>query len=359
MARAIELARRSVGVASPNPAVGCVLVQNETIIGEGFHVYDKFDHAEIVALKQAADKANGSTAYVTLEPCSHHGRTGPCADALIAAGLSRVVVATGDPNPAVNGQGIAKLRAAGIQVTVDILRDEARRLNDGFAKYIRSKLPFITLKAGISLDGRIAPASAVKGKTHYITSEESRSVVQQMRHAADAVITGIDTVIADDPLLTDRSNLARRRPLLRVVLDSSLRLPTHSRLVQSARNDVLVFHVAENAEKESILNAAGVQTIRIPAAGGHVSLLHMVQKLGEMQILSAMLEAGSHLNSAALDAAIIDKLCLFYAPVFLGAEAIPLLASGLRSQPAIERISWNTVGKDACFEAYLHDPWKG
>lgn len=359
MTRAIELATHSVGVASPNPAVGCVLVQDEIVVGEGFHAYDKFDHAEIVALKQAVNKAHGSTAYVTLEPCSHHGRTGPCADALIAAGVSRVVVATGDPNPAVNGQGIAKLRAAGIQVTVGILREEARMLNDGFAKYIRTKRPFITLKAGVSLDGRIAPSSATKGKTHYITSEESRSIVQQMRHAVDAVITGVDTVIADDPLLTDRSHLPRRRPLLRVVLDSSLRLPMHSRLVQSAKNDVLVFHVIDNAEKENALNAAGVQTVRISATGGHVSLPHVVQKLGEMQILSAMLEAGSRLNSAALEAGQVDKLCLFYAPVFLGADAVPLLAFNPRIQLAMERISWNMVGRDACLEAYLHDPWRG
>jgi diaminohydroxyphosphoribosylaminopyrimidine deaminase / 5-amino-6-(5-phosphoribosylamino)uracil reductase len=173
MARALEQAARSVGVSSPNPAVGCVLVQSDgSVAGEGFHAYDKFDHAEIVALKQAGKKARGATAYVTLEPCSHQGRTGPCANALIAAGVSRVVVATGDPNPAVNGQGIARLRAAGISVRTDVLHSEARALNDGFAKYIQTKLPFVTLKAGVSLDGRIAPApgSVPAGEPHYITS---------------------------------------------------------------------------------------------------------------------------------------------------------------------------------------------
>src|ERR1700761_9568850 len=207
MARALELARCSVGLASPNPAVGCVLVREGSLVGEGFHEYNKLDHAEIVALKQAGEKARGAMAYVTLEPCSHQGRTGPCADALIAAQVGRVVVATGDPNPAVNGRGVSKLSAAGIPVTTDVLRDEARALNDGFAKYIQHRLSFVTLKAGVSLDGRIAPGSVPMGNTHYITSEASRAVVQRMRHASDAVITGVDSVIADDPMLTDRSGV--------------------------------------------------------------------------------------------------------------------------------------------------------
>jgi diaminohydroxyphosphoribosylaminopyrimidine deaminase/5-amino-6-(5-phosphoribosylamino)uracil reductase len=361
MARALELAARSVGVSSPNPAVGCVLVQGESIVGEGFHEYDKLDHAEIVALKQAGEKARNGTAYVTLEPCSHYGRTGPCADALIAAGVSRVVIATGDPNPAVNGQGTGKLRAAGISVITNVLRDEARILNDDFAKYIRTRQPFITLKAGVSLDGRIAPSpgSAPTGQTHYITSEASRAVVHQMRHASDAIITGVDTVLADNPLLTDRSGLPRRRPLLRVVLDSSLRLPMTSKLVQSSKDDVLIFHTTENAEREQAFTNAGVRLERIAPVNGHVSIAYAIERLGEMQILSAMLEAGSRLNSAALAARVVDKLCLFYAPVFLGAEAAPLLADAERILPSAERITWKTIGGDACFEAYLNDPWKG
>ncbi|MCL6464060.1 MAG: bifunctional diaminohydroxyphosphoribosylaminopyrimidine deaminase/5-amino-6-(5-phosphoribosylamino)uracil reductase RibD, partial [Acidobacterium ailaaui] len=183
MRRALDLARQSVGVSSPNPAVGCVLVQRDgRLVGEGFHQYDALDHAEIVALRQAGEKARGATAYVTLEPCSHHGRTGPCADALIRAGVQRVVAATCDPNPAVHGQGVEKLRKAGISVEIGVLQDEARRINDGFAKYIVTGLPLITLKAGVSLDGRIAPAPGVvpKGKPHYITSEASRAIVQEM-----------------------------------------------------------------------------------------------------------------------------------------------------------------------------------
>ena len=359
MARALELAQRSVGVSSPNPAVGCVLVQEDgSIVGEGFHEYDKLDHAEVVALKQAGEKARGATAYVALEPCSHQGRTGPCADALIAARVSRVVVATGDPNPEVNGRGVAKLLAAGISVATDLLRDEARAINDGFAKYIQRRLPFVTLKAGVSLDGRIAPASVPAGTTHYITSEASRAMVQRMRHASDAVITGVGTVIADDPLLTDRSGLPRRRPLLRVVLDSSLRLPVGSKLVRSAQGDLLVFHASAVSDRVWALEDAGVRLERVDAVDGHVSLQRVLERLGELQVLSAMLETGSRLNSAALAAGIVDKLCLFYAPRFLGADAVPLLAESGRIDTAVERISWKTIGDDVCFEGYLRDPWK-
>ena len=362
MARALQLASRSVGLSSPNPAVGCVLVQSDgRVVGEGFHVYDNLDHAEIVALKQAGGTARGATAYVTLEPCSHHGRTGPCADALITAGVSRVVVATGDPNPAVNGQGIAKLRAAGISATTEVLQSEARALNDGFAKYIQTKLPFVTLKAGVSLDGRIAPVPGTvpTGEPHYITSEASRAAVQRMRHASDALITGIDTVLADDPLLTDRSGLPRRRPLLRVVLDSSLRLPLDSRLVLSVKDDLLVFHAAADSGRERALASAGVRLERMePEAGSrHVSLKSVLKRLGELQVLSVMLEAGSRLNSAALMQQAVDKVCVFYAPVFLGSDAVPLLAESGRIEAAVERISWKTIGDDVCFEGYLHDFW--
>ncbi|HZU10459.1 MAG TPA: bifunctional diaminohydroxyphosphoribosylaminopyrimidine deaminase/5-amino-6-(5-phosphoribosylamino)uracil reductase RibD [Pseudacidobacterium sp.] len=362
MKRALALAQQSVGVSSPNPAVGCVLVQSDgSVVGEGFHKYEEFDHAEIVALKQAGEKARGATAYVTLEPCSHRGRTGPCADALIHAGIARVVAATGDPNPAVNGQGIEKLRKAGIPVDVGVLCDEARAINDGFAKYIRTGLPFVTLKAGVSLDGRIAPApgSQKAGKPYYITSEMSRFQVQQMRHACDAIITGIGTVLADDPQLTDRSGCLRRQPLLRVVLDSSLRLLLNSKLVQTAKEDVLVFCTsAAPAQKQRELEARGVRVEQVPECERRVSLEHVLRRLGELQVLSAMLEGGAQLNTAAMQAQIADKLCFFYAPQLLGENAVPLFAGSARIQPEMQRISWKAIGNDALFEAYLRDPWK-
>ena len=364
MRRALDLAHQSVGLASPNPAVGCVLVKDGNTIGEGFHSYDQRDHAEIVALKAAGPSAKGSTAYVTLEPCSHTGRTGPCANALIAAGVARVVVATGDPNPAVNGKGIERLRNAGITVDVGLMQQEARDLNDGFARYIQTRLPFVTLKAGLSLDGRIAPAPETRapGAAVMLTGPESQAEVHCMRHASDALITGINTVLADNSLLTDRSELPRRRPLLRIVLDSTLRLPLDSRLVETANDDLLVFCAAASAERRRTLEALHIRVEQIDAQPdtNRISLGRVLERLGELEITSALLEAGSQLNAAALSGhpdKHVDKLTLFYAPLFLGSNAVPLLqtADPLKLQPI--RITLKPFGSDFRIEAWLRDPW--
>ena len=264
MRRALELARAAVGLASPNPQVGCVVVLDGVVVGEGAHFYEAKDHAEVVALRQAGERARGATAYVTLEPCSHFGRTGPCADALIAAGVRRVLAATVDPNPLVSGQGIERLRAAGIEVEVGVCEAEARAVNDAFACWVRTGRPLVTLKAAVSADGMIAPAVGVQGQIHWVTGVEARAEVQQMRHGVDAVLTGIGTVVADDPMLTDRSGGARRRKLLRVVLDSRLRMPIESKLVQSASGDVLVVSDREaEAERVAVLEAAGIDVVRV------------------------------------------------------------------------------------------------
>ena len=364
MRRALSLAHQSVGVASPNPAVGCVLLRDNAIVGEGFHSYDQRDHAEIVALKAADRSAKGSTAYVTLEPCSHTGRTGPCANALIAAGVARVVVATGDPNPAVNGEGIERLRNAGITVHVGLMQQEARDLNDGFARYIQTRLPFVTLKAGLSLDGRIAPAPETRapGAAVMLTGPESQAEVHRMRHASDALITGINTVLADNPLLTDRSGLLRRRPLLRVLLDSALRLPLDSRFVETANDDLLVFCIAANAEHRRTLEALHIRVEQVDAEPdtNRISLSRVLDLLGELEITSAILEAGSQLNAAALSGhpdSHVDKLTLFYAPLFLGSNAVPLLqtANPLKLQPV--RTAVAPFGSDVRLEAWLRDPW--
>src|SRR5882757_9766877 len=245
MQRALKLATETIGLASPNPQVGCVLTQPThgggmpKIIGEGAHLYDNRDHAEIVALKQAAShgfSTKGATAYVTLEPCSHHGRTAPCANALIAAGITRCVVATQDPNPLVSGQGIQKLHAANIAVTLGVLEQPARDLNDAFAHFIQHRTPFVTLKAALSVDGKLAPPPATRypNRPFWLTGPAARHEVQLLRHASDAVLTGLGTVLADDPQLTDRTALPRRRPLLRVILDTNLRIPLTSQLVRSA-----------------------------------------------------------------------------------------------------------------------------
>ncbi|MHB1021143.1 MAG: bifunctional diaminohydroxyphosphoribosylaminopyrimidine deaminase/5-amino-6-(5-phosphoribosylamino)uracil reductase RibD [Acidobacteriaceae bacterium] len=365
MRLALEQAWRSVGLASPNPAVGCVLVKDAQVIGEGFHIYDNRDHAEIVALKQAGNAAAGATAYVTLEPCSHQGRTGPCADALIRAGVRRVVAATLDPNPLVSGNGIAKLRAAGIETTVDIRQQEARALNDGFAKFIQTRQPFVTLKAAISLDGKIAPPphTRTSNSPHWLTGNTARAHVQTLRHASDAILTGIGTVMADDPALTDRSGLPRRRPLLRVVLDSQLQLPLDSQLAQTANNDVLVFCTTNApSTRRAALEAKGVHVEELPADAetAQVSLQKALARLGELQILNVLIEAGSQLNGTALRQQLVDKLVLFYADIELGPDAIPFaegVASPYPLQQSLQHLTHEQFDSDACVSGYLYDPW--
>lgn len=368
MERALELARGSVGLASPNPAVGCVLVRDGAVVGAGAHLYDEMDHAEVVALKQAGELARGATAYVTLEPCCHQGRTGPCTEALIAAGVQRVVAAVQDPNPAVSGLGLERLQEAGVSITLGVREMEARRINEAFARFIRSRRPFVTLKAGLTLDGRIGPppeAHHPSGSVHWITGDASRERVQQMRHAADAVLTGIDTVLADDPLLTDRSGRARRRPLLRVVLDSQLRLDMDSQLVLTASNDVFVF-CTDQAPKERAraLRAVGVRVEEVPseAGTGRPSLAAVAQRLAEMDITHVMMESGATLNAAALRSGIVDKLFFFYATALYGDAATPLVRSHEGDDFRAIRLSnyqLHTLGEDFAVEAYVQDPWEG
>ena len=394
MQRALTLAAETTALASPNPQVGCVLVRSlksagpPKIIGEGSHLYDHLDHAEIVALKQAAARnlsAAGATAYVTLEPCSHHGRTGPCADALIAAGICRCVIATQDPNPQVAGQGIAKLRAAGVDVTVGVLQQPARDLNDAFAHFIQRRTPFVTLKAALSADGKLAPppASRYPNQPYWLTGLTARYQVQLLRHASDAILTGIGTVLADDPLLTDRSGvpnparsgvqdpaysglfaspmLPRRRPLLRVILDTHLRIPLHSQLVRSAQDDLLLVagELAPNA-KAAALGSVGVEVERIPDHAGRLSLPAVLSLLGERDILSLLLECGGRLNGSFLRQNLVDNAILIYAPTELGDQAIPFahgIASAAAFEQSLHRITRNSYGPDTCITGYLHNPW--
>jgi diaminohydroxyphosphoribosylaminopyrimidine deaminase/5-amino-6-(5-phosphoribosylamino)uracil reductase len=367
MERALDLARSSVGLASPNPAVGCVLVREDIVVGEGSHSYDEKNHAEIVALRQAGELARGATAYVTLEPCCHQGRTGPCVDALIDAGIQRVVAAVQDPNPIVSGQGLERLQGAGISITLGVRELEAKRLNEAFARFIRSQRPFVTLKAGLTLDGRIGPPPAAhhpSGSVHWITSDVSRAQVQQMRHAADAVLTGIGTVLADDPLMTDRSGRGRRRPLLRVVLDSKLRLGLDSQLVLTASNDVLVF-CTEQAPKERVraLEAVGVRVERLAPdpETGRLPLAAVMARLAALEMVHVMLESGATLNAAALNAGTVDKLFLFYATALYGDAATPLARTqGAEDFRAIrlDNYQLHPMGEDFAVEAYVQNPWE-
>jgi len=360
MEHALGLARRGVGLSSPNPAVGCVIVQGSGIVGEGFHQYEWRDHAEIVALKSAGANARGATLYVNLEPCNHSGRTGPCSEAIIAAGIQRVVAAMEDPNPKTAGRGFERLQAAGIEVTSGVLEEEARRLNEAFACWIRTKKPFVTLKSALTLDGQLAlPQSGRRKRSEWITSEESRSEVQRMRHASDALLTGIGTILADDPLLTDRSGLSRRRLLLRVVVDSKLKLSPKSRVVKAADDDLLVFTgAALSSAKARKLQSAGVEIVRVRTHQGRVHLPAVLAELGRRDILSVLLEAGSSLNGAAIAADLVDKLVLFYAPKIAGDVGVPFahMPAAVRATPRNLRLQ--QFGPDFCVEAYLRDVYR-
>jgi diaminohydroxyphosphoribosylaminopyrimidine deaminase/5-amino-6-(5-phosphoribosylamino)uracil reductase len=377
LSRALGLAEQAVGLASPNPTVGCVLAHGDASIGEGAHLYDERDHAEIAALKQAARLGHatlGVTAYVTLEPCSHHGRTGPCADALIAAGITHCVVATKDPNPLVSGSGIAKLRAANIDVTLldpaHPFAQRARALNDAFAHFIQHRRPFVTLKAAMSVDGKLAPPPSTRlvAAPQWLTGAAARADVQRLRHASDAILTGIGTVLADDPWLTDRTGLPRRRPLLRVILDSDLRTPLHCKLVSTNANDVLLLCAASApAERQRALRARNIEVHEMPnAPDGKLDLCAVLAALAERNILSLLLEAGSALNASFLRADLVDRLVLYITEQELGLDAVPFAAGfdpyvlqQSLAQPT--RASFSSEAQppteDVRIAGYLHDPW--
>lgn len=384
MERALALARDSAGLASPNPQVGCVLVRPPirngdagTILGEGAHLFEHRDHAEIVALKQAAARGNdvrGATAYVTLEPCSHHGRTGPCADALLAAGIARCVVATVDPNPLVSGRGLERLRAAGVAVSLGPCEQQARELNLAFAFAVQHPRPFITLKAALSSNGYLAPPPEARTSRHpfWLTGPEARAEVHRLRHASDAILTGIGTVLADDPALTDRSALPRRRPLLRVILDPQLRTPIAGQLLRTAtatapdsEPDLLLLCAtsAPPAREHALLEASDgrAEILRVPAGpAGRINLPAAVAALHDRQCRSLLLEAGSALNSAFLHEDLVDRVILFFSQTALGPGALPFAAAGpspFLLEGQLERRRTSMVGADTMVSGLLHDPW--
>jgi diaminohydroxyphosphoribosylaminopyrimidine deaminase/5-amino-6-(5-phosphoribosylamino)uracil reductase len=360
MEHALNLARKGVGLASPNPHVGCVIVREGQIVGEGFHQYDWRDHAEIVALKSAGEKARGATLYVSLEPCNHTGRTGPCTEAIIAAGARRVVAAMQDPNPVTSGRGFERLRAANIETVCGALEDDARRLNEAFACWIRTKNPFVTLKSALTLDGQLALPPAKKGgRSTWVTSEESRAEVHRMRHASDALLTGIGTILTDNPLLTDRSGLPRRRRLLRVILDARLRLPPRSRIVQTADEDLLVFTAASlKSAKARRLQKEGIELVSARAKRGRIDLRAVLAELGRREVLSVLLEAGPTLNGAALSAGLTHKLVLFYAPKIAGETGVPFAHMPALAQAPLPNLRVQQFGPDVAIETYLQDVYR-
>ena len=342
MAEALDLARRSVGRSSPNPAVGAVLVSGGEVVGRGFHTWAGTRHAEIIALDEAGGRARGGTLYINLEPCCHQGRTGPCADALIQAGVARVVAAMEDPNPRVSGQGFRRLREAGVEVEIaSAFTAQAMKLNEPFVHFMRQARPLVTLKAALTLDGKIA---APEDNTGWITSDKARLHVQRMRHEHDAILTGIGTVLADDCLLTDRSGEERSRPLLRIVVDSQLRIPLGSRMVESCRNDLLVVTTsAASPERRQALESRGVEVAVLDGASGRTDLAAIVRLLTSRQYLSLMIEAGSKLNWAALETGIVDRIFFYYAPKILGGMQSLPVAGGLGRRRRVDAIQFKEL----------------
>jgi diaminohydroxyphosphoribosylaminopyrimidine deaminase / 5-amino-6-(5-phosphoribosylamino)uracil reductase len=344
MREAFDLARRGRGLASPNPMVGAVLVHGEEVVGRGFHTYAGLQHAEIVALAQAGERARGATLYLNLEPCSHQGRTPPCVNAIVNAGVARVVAPIEDPNPLVAGDGFRTLREAGIEVeTAPDFAREAEKLNEPFLHFMRAGRPLVTLKTAITLDGKISAPDDNRG---WITSERARAHVQELRHDSDAILTGIGTVLADDCLLTDRSGLPRCRPLLRIVMDSLLRLPLDSKLVRSAAGDVVVVATsASSPERRKAAEARGIRVLLFDGPGGRADLRSVIDWLGRQRYLSLMIEAGSKVNWTALETGCVDRIFFYYGPKILGGmEALPLAGGiGRRRRSDAIRIHGITI----------------
>jgi len=354
MRLALQLAEGASGQTGINPAVGCVLVKDGRIIGMGAHLKRGTPHAEIHALQMAGDEATGCTAYVTLEPCSHFGKTPPCSDRLIKERVKRVVVACADPNPLVAGTGIERLKAHGIEVRTGVLAEEACLLNEAFNKFIVTRLPFVTLKTASTLDGKIASRT---GDSKWITNADSRAYVHTLRHRNQAIMVGAGTVLADDPLLTTRLDVPAQHPI-RVVVDSGLRIPLTARVVQDRSAETIVL-TTEDADptKRDALEQAGVTVIAC-GAGSRVDLPTAMRLLGERDIATVLLEGGGRLNGAMLERQLIDKILLFYAPKIIGggieAPANFEFAGFERMNDAIrlKRVAVRQFGDDVCIAGY-------
>ena len=351
MQRALELARQAVGVSSPNPPVGAVVARDGENVGEGWTMPPGQAHAEIVALQNAGDRARGATLHVTLEPCSHHGRTPPCTQSIIDAGISQVYASTLDPNPQVAGRGVTILREAGIAVHVGEGEGEAKELIEPHAKYITTGVPLVTVKFAASLDGKIATRT---GDSRWITGEESRAYVHQLRAASDAIMVGINTVLADDPQLTARNpdgTTLPRQPL-RVIVDSRGRIPLTARLL-SEPGDTLV------TVAESGLEIPGAQVVSIPAPDGRVDLAALMQELGSREITSVFVEGGGTLIGSLFDLRLVDKVIAFVAPVIVGGQSAPSPVGGLGAERMadalrLSRVKLQQFGDDVAITGYCN-----
>ena len=328
MARAIHLAKRGLTTTDPNPRVGCVLVKDGRIIGEGWHVKAGLAHAEVEALNNATQDTTGATAYVTLEPCSHHGRTPPCCETLVKAGIKQVVAAMQDPNPRISGQGFAYLKAAGVTVSYGVLEEDARALNRGFIMRMTKGRPFVRSKLAMSLDGRTAMAS---GESQWITSPEARADVHRLRSESSAILTGINTVLADDPALTARIDKEVVQPI-RVVLDSALKMPTNTKMA-SLPGRSLILTCSEDEAKKEALQKTGFEVYRLPEKQGRLDLTEVMTFLAEQEVNEVLVEAGAVLNGALLAENLVDEWIIYIAPCILGNQG-----RGLFTLPGLQKL---------------------
>lgn len=356
MKMALELARRARGQTSPNPMVGAVVVRDGRIVGEGYHIKAGNPHAEVVAIKSAGERAKGSTLYVSLEPCCHYGRTGPCTEAILAAGIRRVVVAMTDPNPLVAGQGVSFLKQRGLEVTEGILEKEAGTLNEVFVKYITTRHPFVVLKAAMSLDGKIATSA---GESKWITGPQARWAGHHLRHWYDAIMVGINTVLSDDPSLTARLPGEKGNDPVRVIVDSMARTPLKARILNQLSNSCTIVVVTEKAPYARIadLKKAGAEVLVVTGDTQRVSLPALMKELGLRGITSVLIEGGGEVNASALAGGIVDKIVWFIAPKIIGGREAPGPVGGqgvcrLAEASLIERLTVARCGDDICLEGY-------
>jgi diaminohydroxyphosphoribosylaminopyrimidine deaminase/5-amino-6-(5-phosphoribosylamino)uracil reductase len=353
MQRALDVAARARGLTSPNPMVGAVVVRDGAMIAEGFHRAAGEPHAEIEALTVAGAQARGATLYVTLEPCTHHGRTPPCAPAVVAAGVRRVVVATSDPNPKVGGRGIELLRQAGIDVTTGVLEAPASALNRVFLTAMREGRPHVTLKAASTLDGKIAD---LHGASKWITGEAARLEARRLRSDADAIVVGIGTLLADDPALTVRLDGPWPRQPLRVVFDSKARTPVTARVIQGEPHGLAVIAVGADAPVDRVraLEAAGAQVLRCPGADGRVSPVDVLAALAGREVRGVLVEGGAAVAAAFVEAGLVDRVAMFLAPLLLGGASAPTVVAGtgrdLKRAVSLERVEVRRIGDDVLIE---------
>lgn len=357
MKRALELAKKGTGYTSPNPLVGAVIVKEGRVIGEGYHESYGGNHAEVNAFYNAAEDVTGGTMYVTLEPCSHYGKTPPCADLIVKKGIKKVVIGLEDPNPLVAGKGIRILKDAGIEVVTGVLEQENRKLNEIFLKYITTKLPFVIMKTAMTLDGKIATRT---NQSKWITGEISRKHVHELRHRVSGIMVGIGTVLADNPSLTTRLEGGTGKDPIRIIVDSSGSIPLDSKVLNTESKGETIVALTDRVEKNKIekLREKGTSLIITPSKEGRVDLSFLMKKLGERKIDSILLEGGSRLNYSALEEGLVDKVNMFIAPKIIGGDTAKTPVGGLGKAHMSEAINLKHVdvhsfGDDIMIEGYI------